>query len=154
MTWHINFKQVNLFFFFSRLYKQIKHEKVNDVFSFFSLQYPHFLKRDANRLQIMLQRRKRYKNRTILGYKTLAVGVINMAEVTSRRSSGEMVSPGPFHVSLSVILFEKSVILSWVCERFLPCSTCQREWAPVIHSHQTERCEMIDHLAVASYMLF
>ncbi|KAF7645837.1 hypothetical protein LDENG_00197540, partial [Lucifuga dentata] len=47
----------------------------------FSLQYPHFLKRDANRLQVMLQRRKRYKNRTILGYKTLAVGVINMAEV-------------------------------------------------------------------------
>uniref|UniRef100_A0A3P8WCN2 Phosphofurin acidic cluster sorting protein 2-like n=1 Tax=Cynoglossus semilaevis TaxID=244447 RepID=A0A3P8WCN2_CYNSE len=46
----------------------------------FSLQYPHFLKRDANRLQIMLQRRKRYKNRTILGYKTLAVGVINMSE--------------------------------------------------------------------------
>ncbi|OBS68697.1 hypothetical protein A6R68_02769 [Neotoma lepida] len=47
----------------------------------FSLQYPHFLKRDANKLQIMLQRRKRYKNRTILGYKTLAVGLINMAEV-------------------------------------------------------------------------
>lgn len=47
----------------------------------YSPQYPHFLKRDANRLQIMLQRRKRYKNRTILGYKTLAVGVINMAEV-------------------------------------------------------------------------
>lgn len=46
-----------------------------------NFQYPHFLKRDANRLQIMLQRRKRYKNRTILGYKTLAVGVINMAEV-------------------------------------------------------------------------
>ncbi|GAA6070899.1 phosphofurin acidic cluster sorting protein 1 isoform X3 [Tachysurus ichikawai] len=46
----------------------------------FSLQYPHFLKRDANKLQIMLQRRKRYKNRTILGYKTLALGLINMAE--------------------------------------------------------------------------
>lgn len=29
----------------------------------------------------MLQRRKRYKNRTILGYKTLAVGSIDMAEV-------------------------------------------------------------------------
>lgn len=29
----------------------------------------------------MLQRRKRYKNRTILGYKTLAAGAINMAEV-------------------------------------------------------------------------
>lgn len=48
----------------------------------FPLQYPHFLKRDANKLQIMLQRRKRYKNRTILGYKTLAVGLINMAEVS------------------------------------------------------------------------
>lgn len=30
----------------------------------------------------MLQRRKRYKNRTILGYKTLAVGCISMAEVS------------------------------------------------------------------------
>lgn len=45
------------------------------------LQYPHFLKREGNKLQIMLQRRKRYKNRTILGYKTLAAGSINMAEV-------------------------------------------------------------------------
>uniref|UniRef100_A0A8C2WVL4 Phosphofurin acidic cluster sorting protein 2-like n=1 Tax=Cyclopterus lumpus TaxID=8103 RepID=A0A8C2WVL4_CYCLU len=54
----------------------------------FSLQYPHFLKRDANRLQIMLQRRKRYKNRTMLGYKTLAVGVINMAEVMQHPTDG------------------------------------------------------------------
>ncbi|XP_052007171.1 phosphofurin acidic cluster sorting protein 1 [Xyrauchen texanus] len=54
----------------------------------FSLQYAHFLKRDANRLQIMLQRRKRYKNRTILGYKTLAVGVINMAEVLQHPTDG------------------------------------------------------------------
>lgn len=59
-------------------------------------QYPHFLKRDANRLQIMLQRRKRYKNRTILGYKTLAVGVINMAEVVYSTS---------IETLLSVILF-------------------------------------------------
>ncbi|XP_031557870.1 phosphofurin acidic cluster sorting protein 2-like [Actinia tenebrosa] len=47
----------------------------------FSLQYPHFLKRNGNNLQIMLQRRKRYKNRTILGFKTLAVGVVNMGQV-------------------------------------------------------------------------
>uniref|UniRef100_A0A8C1YGP2 Si:ch211-126j24.1 n=1 Tax=Cyprinus carpio TaxID=7962 RepID=A0A8C1YGP2_CYPCA len=52
------------------------------------IQYPHFLKRDANRLQIMLQRRKRYKNRTILGYKTLAVGVIDMAEVMQHPTDG------------------------------------------------------------------
>ena len=44
-------------------------------------QYPHFLKRDGNKLQVMLQRRKKYKNRTILGYKTLAIGQVNMAQV-------------------------------------------------------------------------
>ncbi|KTF72361.1 hypothetical protein cypCar_00050108, partial [Cyprinus carpio] len=56
-----------------------------------SSQYPHFLKRDANKLQIMLQRRKRYKNRTILGYKTLALGLINMAEVMQHPSEGAQV---------------------------------------------------------------
>lgn len=35
----------------------------------------------------MLQRRKRYKNRTILGYKTLALGLINMAEVSQLDSA-------------------------------------------------------------------
>lgn len=35
----------------------------------------------------MLQRRKRYKNRTILGYKTLALGLINMAEVSLTQRS-------------------------------------------------------------------
>nr|XP_033808093.1 phosphofurin acidic cluster sorting protein 2 isoform X3 [Geotrypetes seraphini] len=57
----------------------------------FSLQYPHFLKREGNRLQIMLQRRKRYKNRTILGYKTLALGSINMAEVMQHPTEGGQV---------------------------------------------------------------
>ncbi|XP_018426898.1 PREDICTED: phosphofurin acidic cluster sorting protein 1-like [Nanorana parkeri] len=56
-----------------------------------SIVYPHFLKRNANRLQIMLQRRKRYKNRTILGYKSLAVGVINMAEVLQFPSESGLV---------------------------------------------------------------
>lgn len=57
----------------------------------FSLQYPHFLKREGNKLQILLQRRKRYKNRTILGYKTLAAGSINMAEVMQLPSEGGQV---------------------------------------------------------------
>ena len=48
----------------------------------FYLQYPHFLKREGNQLHIMLQRRKKYKNRTILGFKTLAVGIINMSQVS------------------------------------------------------------------------
>ncbi|KTG38768.1 hypothetical protein cypCar_00027958, partial [Cyprinus carpio] len=61
---------------------------LNSVLIAVKIQYPHFLKRDANRLQIMLQRRKRYKNRTILGYKTLALGVINMAEVLQHPTDG------------------------------------------------------------------
>ncbi|XP_071962977.1 phosphofurin acidic cluster sorting protein 2-like isoform X2 [Antedon mediterranea] len=56
----------------------------------FSLQYPHFLKRDGNRLQIMLQRRKRYKNRTMLGYKTLATGDINMSEVLQKSKDSQL----------------------------------------------------------------
>ncbi|KAL5007923.1 hypothetical protein ScPMuIL_013504 [Solemya velum] len=56
----------------------------------FSLQYPHFLKRDGNKLQIMLQRRKKYKNRTILGYKTLAMGQISMSQVLQRSVDREL----------------------------------------------------------------
>ncbi|KAF2362058.1 Phosphofurin acidic cluster sorting protein 1 [Trinorchestia longiramus] len=56
----------------------------------YSLQYPHFLKRDGNSLQILLQRRKRYKNRTILGFKTLAVGLVNMAQVLQRPMDREL----------------------------------------------------------------
>ena len=47
------------------------------------LQYAHYLKRDhGNKLQVMLQRKKKYRNKTILGYKTLAVGHVNMANVS------------------------------------------------------------------------
>merc|ERR1711962_821094 len=56
----------------------------------FSLQYPHFLKREGNKLQIMLQRRKKYKNRTILGCKTLAVGIINMSQVLQKQMDLEL----------------------------------------------------------------
>lgn len=57
------------------------------------MQYLHFLKRDVNRLHVMLQRRKRYKNRTILGYKTLAVGVVNMAKVRQEALLHRELSP-------------------------------------------------------------
>ncbi|XP_077300386.1 phosphofurin acidic cluster sorting protein KrT95D isoform X2 [Arctopsyche grandis] len=56
----------------------------------FSLQYPHFVKRDGNRLRILLQRRKKYKNRTILGYKTLAEGIIRMDQVLQRSMDLEL----------------------------------------------------------------
>lgn len=62
----------------------------------FSLQYPHFIKRDGNRLVIMLQRRKKYKTRTILGYKTLAEGVIRMDAVLQKSMdmTVELLVPG------------------------------------------------------------
>uniref|UniRef100_A0A0R3RY56 Phosphofurin acidic cluster sorting protein 2 n=1 Tax=Elaeophora elaphi TaxID=1147741 RepID=A0A0R3RY56_9BILA len=56
----------------------------------FTIQYPHFLKRKRNILHILLQRRKRYKNRPILGYKTLAVGTINLSEVLQNCSVREI----------------------------------------------------------------
>ncbi|VDN54665.1 unnamed protein product [Dracunculus medinensis] len=56
----------------------------------FTIQYRHFLKRKANILQVLLQRRKRYKNRHIPGYKTLAVGSINLAEVLQSGSLREI----------------------------------------------------------------
>ncbi|XP_060711460.1 phosphofurin acidic cluster sorting protein 2-like isoform X3 [Hemiscyllium ocellatum] len=64
---------------------------LNSVVIAVKIQYPHFLKRDANKLQIMLQRRKRYKNRTILGYKTLALGTLDMAEVMQHPTDGGQV---------------------------------------------------------------
>ncbi|KAF5301206.1 hypothetical protein FQA39_LY10792 [Lamprigera yunnana] len=56
----------------------------------FSLQYPHFLKRDGNKLHILLQRRKRYKNRTMLGFKTLAEGTIRMDQVLQKQMDIEL----------------------------------------------------------------
>ncbi|ELK30992.1 Phosphofurin acidic cluster sorting protein 2 [Myotis davidii] len=44
-------------------------------------QYPHLLKKKGNNLQIMLQQKQRLNNQTILGYRTLAMGTIDMAEV-------------------------------------------------------------------------
>lgn len=46
-----------------------------------SLQYPHSLKIKGNNLQILLQQKQRLNNQTILGYRTLAMGTMDMAEV-------------------------------------------------------------------------
>uniref|UniRef100_A0A8C4DC79 Phosphofurin acidic cluster sorting protein 2 n=1 Tax=Dicentrarchus labrax TaxID=13489 RepID=A0A8C4DC79_DICLA len=81
-TWEIDGSSPNLICTFCFLFP-----------GFLPFQYPHFLKREGNKLQIMLQRRKRYKNRTILGYKTLAVGSIDMAEVMQHPTEGGQVLP-------------------------------------------------------------
>uniref|UniRef100_A0A8C0D6T1 Phosphofurin acidic cluster sorting protein 2 n=1 Tax=Balaenoptera musculus TaxID=9771 RepID=A0A8C0D6T1_BALMU len=69
------------------VFKELEKELISVVIAV-KMQYPHFLKREGNKLQIMLQRRKRYKNRTILGYKTLAAGSVDMAEVMQHPSEG------------------------------------------------------------------
>ncbi|KAM7067044.1 phosphofurin acidic cluster sorting protein 2-like [Molossus nigricans] len=68
----------------------------NDLTLTFSLLYPHILKGEGNKLEIILQRRKRSKMRTLLGckidaYKTLATGTINMAEVMQQPLEGGQV---------------------------------------------------------------
>ncbi|PIC28126.1 hypothetical protein B9Z55_020146 [Caenorhabditis nigoni] len=47
----------------------------------FCIQYPHFLKRKANVLQLLIQRRKKYKNRLPGGFRDLAVGNINLTYI-------------------------------------------------------------------------
>ncbi|KAM7067048.1 LOW QUALITY PROTEIN: phosphofurin acidic cluster sorting protein 2-like [Molossus nigricans] len=68
----------------------------NDLTLTFSLLYPHILKGEGNKLEIILQRRKRSKMRTLLNckmdaYKTLATGTINMAEVMQQPLEGGQV---------------------------------------------------------------
>lgn len=49
-----------------------------------NIQYSHFLTRDSNTLQILLQRRKKYKSKAVnLGYKTLAYCNVSLAQVSS-----------------------------------------------------------------------
>ncbi|XP_065183407.1 phosphofurin acidic cluster sorting protein 2-like [Sycon ciliatum] len=67
----------------------------NETFSMnlqitFALQYPHFIKRDVNVLRVMLQRRKRYKTKPIPGYRTLAVGQVNLSEVIQHDLGSEL----------------------------------------------------------------
>lgn len=61
----------------------------------------------------MLQRRKRYKNRTILGYKTLAVGSINMAEVSSVWH-GPHLEGGDSPITLNPVLLLSLLRSAWM----------------------------------------
>ena len=56
----------------------------------YNITYPHFLKKDSNILYFYIQRRKKYKTRTILGYKTLAYAYIDLATVMQRPFSRDL----------------------------------------------------------------
>lgn len=57
----------------------------------FSLQYPHSIKREDNKLQIMLQKKQHLENQTTPVYQTLAMGTIDMAVVMQRATKDEQV---------------------------------------------------------------
>ena len=56
----------------------------------YNITYPHFLKKDSNTLYFYIQRRKKYKSRTIMGYKTLAYAYIDLASVLQRSFSKDL----------------------------------------------------------------
>lgn len=56
----------------------------------FTIQYCHYFKRKTNVIQILLQRRKRYKNRHIPGFKTLAIGYLNLNDILQMGGSREV----------------------------------------------------------------
>ena len=56
----------------------------------YSLIYPHFLKKDANLLYFYIQKKNKYKNRTILGYKTLAFSYIDLSSILQKPFSDEL----------------------------------------------------------------
>jgi hypothetical protein len=69
---------------------QQSSSKFADLCLNYSITYPHFLKKDTNILYFYIQRRKKYKTRTILGYKTLAYTFIDLASVLQRPFSKDL----------------------------------------------------------------
>ncbi|XGW06049.1 hypothetical protein V3C99_016412 [Haemonchus contortus] len=48
----------------------------------FTIQYPHFVKRKGNSLQILIQRRRKFKSRPFpSSFKTIAVGMVNLTQL-------------------------------------------------------------------------
>jgi hypothetical protein len=61
-----------------------------------NLQYPHFIKRKTNSVQLLLQRRRRVKNRPIPGgFKTIATGAVNLTDVLQTNVDREMCMYSP-----------------------------------------------------------
>ena len=50
----------------------------------YTVTYPHFLKKDTNFLYFYIQKRKKLKNRAILGFKTLAIGFVDLNSILQK----------------------------------------------------------------------
>ena len=56
----------------------------------YNIAYPHFLKKDTNFIYFCIQKRKKLKNRTILGFKTLAFTAIDLSLVLQKPLTTEL----------------------------------------------------------------
>jgi hypothetical protein len=56
----------------------------------YNITYPHSLKKDANLLYIYIQKRKKFKTKPIMGYKTLAFTFIDLANVLHKPLSDNL----------------------------------------------------------------
>jgi hypothetical protein len=56
----------------------------------YNITYPHHLKKDTNLLYFYVQKRKKYKTKKIMGYKTLAYAVVDLATVLQRPLSSDI----------------------------------------------------------------
>ena len=73
----------------NKLIKSQQQQLQNDVIVlnlnlFYNISYSHYLKKNTNFLYIYIQRRKKYKNRTILGFKTLSFAKIDLQSIMQR----------------------------------------------------------------------
>lgn len=56
----------------------------------YTVTYPHYIKKDTNFLYFYIQKRKKLKNRAILGFKTLAIGFIDLSGIIQKTFSSEL----------------------------------------------------------------
>uniref|UniRef100_A0AC34RLQ3 Phosphofurin acidic cluster sorting protein 2 n=1 Tax=Panagrolaimus sp. JU765 TaxID=591449 RepID=A0AC34RLQ3_9BILA len=75
----------------------------------FTIQYCHYLKRKTNIIQILIQRRKRYKNRHIPGFKTLAIGYLNLDDILQMGGIREVRIWDPTYLNKTDADFSESI---------------------------------------------
>jgi hypothetical protein len=56
----------------------------------YTVTYPHYIKKDTNNLYFYIQKRKKLKNRAILGFKTLAIGFVDLSGIMQKPFSSEL----------------------------------------------------------------
>lgn len=61
-----------------------------DVNLNYNIAYPHFLKKDSNFIYFYVQKRKKLKNRTILGFKTLAFTAIDLSSILQKSFANDL----------------------------------------------------------------